>query len=97
MLKIIRVTGKSLSPAIQEGDYVLVGTSSFFFPIQVGDKVIFDHPQHGRLIKTVSSLDKGKDQLFVSGSHPLSVDSRDFGLISVESVIGKVLFHIPQR
>lgn len=94
MIRILKVTGESLSPSIVEGDYVLVGTNSFFFPVNVGDIVVFNHPQHGRMIKRIIEINHDDRSLTVSGSHPWSVDSRQFGNIPQESITGKVLFHI---
>jgi len=94
MLKIIKVTGESLSPDIQEGDYVLIGTCSFLFPIKKGDTVVFVHPHYGRMIKKVTGIQKKPQTITVSGTHPQSVDSRDFGNISRALITGKVLLHI---
>lgn len=94
MMRIIKVAGNSLSPSIQEGDYVLIGTNSFFFPIKINDTVVFNHPQHGMMIKKVTGIQQNKKTIAVSGTHPRSVDSRHFGNIPLNSVIGKVLIHI---
>lgn len=97
MLKVIKVTGGSLSPAYQEGDYVLIGTCSFFFGITVGNTIVFEHPDHGLLIKKVNQVLHSEDGYEVRGTHPNSVDSRDFGPVSKRNVIGKVLWHIRKR
>jgi len=95
MLRLMRVTGSSLSPEYQEGDFVVIATIPFFLNrIQVGDVVVFRHPEVGVMIKRVSGVIEDKKQYLVSGTQPYSVDSARFGPISPEALIGKVIWHI---
>lgn len=92
MLRILKVTGESLSPFLMAGDYVLVGSlPRRLLSIREGDIVVLRHPQYGTLIKRVESLSAGGDELFVVGDHPDSIDSRMFGPVRRASVVGKVL------
>ena len=91
MFKFIKVTGKSLYPEYQEGDYVMIITFPFF-PFKRGDTVIFNHPKFGRMIKVISRIDS--DKIHVIGIHPGSIDSRQFGPICREDITGKVIWHI---
>ncbi len=95
MLKIIKVTGESLSPFFLPGDYVIVAK----FPlklggINVGDTIVFPHPTFGLLIKKVQSVNIETHQFFVEGSHPKSLTSDQIGPINLSIIFGKVLFHI---
>jgi len=84
MIKIIKVTGESLSPFFVAGDYVLIGKCSYLFgAISEGDIVVFTHPSFGEL-----------QQFHVKGSHPLSIDSRQIGPIAAADILGKVIWHI---
>lgn len=95
MFRIIKVTGESLSPTYQEGDYVVVTTIPFFLArIKAGDVIIFNHVSYGKMIKKVSTVSAGGGEFVVVGSHENSVDSRNFGTIPAESVEGKVIWHI---
>lgn len=95
MLRIFRVTGDSLSPEYQEGDYVVLATIPFFIhPIKVGDVIVFDIQPYGTLIKRVESVEGDNGLLTVKGDRVDSVDSRNFGPIHKKSVIGKVVWHI---
>lgn len=99
MLRILRVMGASLSPAIQDGDYVLVVTLPILKRrLKPADVVAFHHPDYGILIKRIASI-AGDDRLYVTGTDPASVDSRTFGPIHRREVIGKVIWHIraPRR
>ena len=91
MLKFIKVTGSSLQPEYQEGDYVMILTVPFF-RFKRGDTIVFRHPIHGLLIKNINQVDS--DKIHVVGFHPKSVDSRQFGPINPNTVFGKVIWHI---
>jgi nickel-type superoxide dismutase maturation protease len=95
MIQIMKVTGESLSPFFQYGDFVLViGCNSLIRRLKPGDVVVFCHPDYGKLIKVIESLSSSGEELFVVGSHPESTDSRTFGSVPRAWVIGKVIFHI---
>ena len=100
MLRLLRVQGNSLQPTYQEGDFVLVAKIPFLMgKLRRGDVVVFDHPVYGTMIKQVDHIPPEKDEIFVIGTHEFSVDSRDFGPINTNAVIGKVIWHIrtPER
>jgi signal peptidase I len=60
----------------------------------VGDTIVFRNPEVGILIKKVTAMQPGERPYVVSGVHPYSVDSRQFGPIAQDAVIGKVIWHI---
>jgi len=100
MFKIIRVKGNSLSPEFDEGDFVMVATIGWrglrnpfvLNPIKNGDVLVFQHAAYGTMIKKFDHYEG--DQLYVIGTHQHSVDSSQFGPISKEDLIGKVIWHI---
>jgi phage repressor protein C with HTH and peptisase S24 domain len=92
---MIKVTGESLSPLFQEGDYVLIATIPFVVnKIKSGDTIVFQNPSYGVLIKQVERVDREAGVITVVGLNPNSVDSRRFGPVRREDVIGKVIWHI---
>lgn len=91
MLKFIKVTGQSLSPDYREGDYVMLITVPFF-PFKRGNTIVFHHPVYGVMIKVIERIDL--DGFHVLGTHPDSVDSRRFGPINREAIVGVVVWHI---
>ena len=98
MLRLFKVTEHSLTPEYQEGDFVLtVKIPLFCNRYQAGDIVVFDHPAYGRMIKRVQAVFPEKSMLFVTGSHPESIDSQHFGPIRLDSVLGKVVWHIKKK
>ncbi len=89
MIRFIKVTGNSLSPEFQGGDYVMVITCPFF-AFKTGDTIVFRHPAYGLLIKKIKTVESDKIQ--VIGNHPDSVDSRQFGPIGRKDILGKVVW-----
>lgn len=66
-----------------------------------GDVVVVRNPATGmpvvkRIIAALPGMDVDDPSLFLMGDNPaMSVDSRSYGLVPVESVIGKVLLFPP--
>ena len=97
MFRIIKVTGESLSPFFLPGDYVLIGSCSLFIKtIKNGDKIVFNHANHGLLIKEISRVNHQQKQCIVKGSHPLSIPSDKIGPVSFVDIQGKVSLHLKQ-
>ena len=97
MLKLIKITGSSLAPEYNQGDYLITTTISFILrSLKPGDIVVFKHPVYGTMVKQIQQMDPQAGELFVVGTHPESTDSRHFGPIPQSWLIGKVLWHIPK-
>lgn len=95
MLRIIRISGDSLSPDYLEGDFVITSRIPYFFlSPQHDDVIVFKQPPHGIMIKRVDGSRTNAASVFVVGTHPDSHDSRHFGLISPQCILGKVIWHI---
>jgi nickel-type superoxide dismutase maturation protease len=94
MIKILRISGRSLEPEYQDGDYVLVSKIPLFFRrARRGDVVAFQKPPYGLLIKRVEYLTPA-GELFVLGNHAASTDSLQFGPVRKQDLLGKVIGHI---
>jgi signal peptidase I len=98
ILHLYKVTEQSLAPVFQEGDFVIILKIPFLFDhYKEGDVVVFNQITYGRMIKRVQAVSPAGDALFVIGSHPNSVDSREFGSIPIQSVLGKVVWHFRKK
>lgn len=87
----MRVTGRSMEPALHEGDYVLVNRLTYLFSLpHKNDIVVVRHPVTGRLIiKRVVRITG--ERYFVQGDHSSqSTDSRMFGAVAKKHIVGKV-------
>lgn len=94
MLRLLKVTGNSLTPEYQEGDFVFISKIPFLFcPPSPGDIVAFNQPGYGFLIKRIQQV-ASDGSLNVVGTQPESIDSRIFGQIKREDLLGKVIWHI---
>ncbi|MBU2101320.1 hypothetical protein KKH05_01205 [Patescibacteria group bacterium] len=87
------VSGDSMKPAYPAGSKVFV--SSLFKP-RVGDVVVLRDPRDERLVlKRIKSFERRR--YFVEGDNiEKSTDSRHFGEIEKESIMGKVMFKYPK-
>ena len=92
-LRGLKVDGESMSPTLRSGDKVLLDPRA---TLNVGDVVAASHPFKSKitLIKRLVSI--GPDgRIFLGGDHPgESTDSRSFGTIDRDQVIGKVVAKI---
>lgn len=95
MLRLLRVSGKSMLPMYQDGDFVLVSKIPYLFgTAKQGDTIAFRHELYGTMIKKVKNVSPHKDEIYVTGTQKNSVDSRRFGPITRPDVLGKVIWHI---
>lgn len=98
ILNIIRISGGSLFPRYRSGDYVFVSKIPIWLRgIQPGDVVVYDHPNSGMRIKLVERLEEGGKSVFLVGTSPDSVDSRNFGSVPTRLVKGKVIWHVSRK
>ncbi len=98
MIRILKVTGESLSPFFLEGDFVVVSKIPFVVrAIKTGDTVVFRHPVYGTMIKQVEHISPDGEELFVMGTHPESTDSRKFGPLRRFQLVGKVIWHFRRQ
>ncbi len=93
MLKILKVSGFSLEPDFQDGDYVLIARWPGWGPC-VGQVVALHQPTYGTLLKRVWSVNRTAGTVEVRGQHPHSVDSRSFGPVPMRSLMGRVIWKI---
>jgi hypothetical protein len=84
-----------MRPLLEDGDLVLA--TDWYRLVgrpRPGDRIVFQHPIYGTLVKLVDELRPGSAQLTVRGTRPVSLDSQEFGPISNTSVLGKVIWRI---
>jgi signal peptidase I len=91
-IKIFRVEDRSMEPAIRSGDYLIVNL--WYGSVKVNDLVVLRHPKKQiSIIKRVSAI--SNNLVYVSGDNGAeSEDSRSFGGVEKERIIGKVVFRI---
>lgn len=84
------VEGDSMTPTLGNGDVVLVQPSKVY---RARDIVLAEHPYKSsvRILKRIGQIEQS-GTLQLIGDNPLaSTDSRTFGAVSIESIIGRVV------
>ena len=92
---IYHVSGSSMAPLYSDGDVVIVKKRTVFNnEVEEGDIILFRSPLNGRVnIKECRYIDG--DRIFVTGIDLCnSTDSRHFGRISTDDVMGFVWIKI---
>ena len=78
MLRLLRVTGDSMSPEYKEGDFVIVVTAPFLFrSLKPGNVIAFEHGLYGLLVKRVREFDGLSKEVIVEGANPNSLGSHN--------------------
>jgi signal peptidase I len=96
-LVVVRVSGPSMQPTFQHGDAVLAVRRGLRKRLRPGDIVVCRLPPTVRgpdslVIKRIREMDG--DDVFLVGDGPHSYDSRQFGSIAADHVVGRVVAHL---
>ncbi len=84
----MRVEGESMLPTLQAGQYVLY--DSLLRP-EIGDVVVARHPsQPIDIVKRVAAVDPVGLVELASDNPSVGTDSRRFGRVDVDAVLGRV-------
>lgn len=88
-----RVSGNSMLPLLKPGEEVLVNPNAYRRTLpRPGHIVVAQHPyrQDVRLIKRIAAVSED-GRCLLTGDNPIeSTDSRVFGAVTVEQIIGRV-------
>jgi signal peptidase I len=94
MCRILRIQGDSLNPEYQDGDFLLISKIPIFLNmVHPGDLVVFHQPGYGTLVKKIEKFTPDRQNIYVFGLTPESVDSRIFGHVRKSDLVGKVIWH----
>ena len=97
MFRIYRVSGNSMQPYLNKGDYI-VALNRFFskkLRLKVGQVVIVEHPRLGVSVKRIAAIQNDKFELIGDGADTSS--TADMGLIDKSQLLGKLLFRIKAK
>lgn len=87
------VRGDSMAPAFCDGDQVFVARLRTHDTLAVGDVVVARHPfQKMLIIKRVEAIHD--QRVTLAGSNPQSSDSRSFGDVTCDRILGRVTIHL---
>lgn len=94
----LRVKGFSMMPLLQPGEEVLVDITAYKKkPPQLGDLVVATHPYlpELHLIKRVAQVLEDGSCFLIGENISVSTDSRSFGLVALEKIVGRVTSRFP--
>lgn len=91
MFALFKVTGNSMSPSFNDGDFVL-GLTKFISP-KIGQVVVVQHSLYGRIIKRISCVQK--DGILLAGDNPdEGVSTEAMGRIEQDKITARVIWRI---
>jgi signal peptidase I len=94
LLQKYKISGHSMEPFLKNGDKILISGLWYLFKNpKINDIVAFKEKNGEVLIKRIKEVKNGR--FFVSGDNKKdSLDSKDFGYISKEYIIGKLIYKL---
>lgn len=92
MIKLVKVTGNSMSPTLVDGDYVLIRKPRRQRKLTLGLIYVINHSELGRIIKRLG--DMKHDRCFFIGDNPSSTPSTVIGAVESSRVIGQVILAV---
>ncbi len=94
-LGVVDVAGPSMVPTLYDGDLVLVRYGARIRP---GAVVLFRHPLRQDLLVVKRAAERrGRGWWLLSDNHFVDTDSREFGAVPDDLVLGRVLLRIRPR
>jgi nickel-type superoxide dismutase maturation protease len=88
-----RVVGNSMAPLLKQGDEVLLDPHAYrkHHP-EIGEIVVARHPHSAdfKIVKRVAFVDEDGGCFLVGDNRAASEDSRKFGVVSAEHLLGRV-------
>ena len=94
MLQLLRIRGNSIAPYLKDGDFAIIRKHHKRMHFTNGEYIVFQQKIYGTLIKQIHAINAKSKAITVYGSDDFSTDSRLFGEINEDQVIGKVIFRI---
>lgn len=90
----VKISGHSMMPLINHGDWILINLNIDADDLRLNEIILLEDPTNKELlIKRIDSINiKTEKEFYVLGDNKAdSYDSRKFGYIKKESIIGKAV------
>ena len=91
-----KIEDRSMEPNFRSGDYVIINKLAYVFQNpSKGDIVVLKHPKEKArfLIKRISVINNSDEYYVVGDNRNFSQDSRHFGPVKKDAIVGKVWIH----
>jgi len=89
MIRLIKVVGDSMSPALNDGDYILTIKP---WSVRPGFIYVVNHSDLGRIVKRLDRIENGR--YYFSGDNPKSTPGAVIGPVTRARIIGRMLLKI---
>ena len=95
MFRLIRVEGDSMSPTLENGDYILIQRPRSQKNLRPGLIYVLNHDRLGRLVKRLSRIDESG--LWFCGDNPRSTTPEKIGSLPYDALIGRALIAVTPK
>jgi nickel-type superoxide dismutase maturation protease len=89
-LKILKVKGQSMAPAIPPDCFILASKWLMLFPVRAGQRLVISHSTYGVIVKTVAMVDKN-GFIWSRGENNGSLSVEQLGPVDKQQIIGRVV------
>jgi len=99
MFGILKISGNSMSPHFNDGDFLFILKKSKFNFLKTllkpkpNNTVIFKHQTYGLIIKNIKSLNYQDNTFKAQGSNSESLTTEQIGTVNFEQITAKVIYH----
>jgi len=90
--RLVRVSGHSMSPVLEDGDYVVLKRVRRQSALKPGEIVLIRHAEFGDILKRIRRL--GPNGIEAEGISDASVSSEKIGRVAFEHVLGRLIWRI---
>ncbi|HTV22541.1 MAG TPA: S24/S26 family peptidase [Polyangiaceae bacterium] len=94
MLRVVRVGGDSMSPTLENGDFVVALGAPLARQHRAGDVVIVDHARLGLIVKRIAELDPSGNWVQLEGDSAASTTREALGRVPCHHVKGRAILRI---
>src|SRR5262245_51123701 len=94
MLRVVRVGGESMSPTLEDGDFVVALGAPLARPHRRGDIVIVEHERLGLIVKRIAELDPFGDWVQLEGDAAASCSRESLGRVARRAIKGRAILRI---
>lgn len=92
MLKLVRVSGRSMSPALEDGDLVVLVTGGR--SLAAGDVACFRHPDLGLIVKRISAIGGDPPRYRLGSENALGSESDHLGDLPASAIVGRAVLRL---
>ncbi len=96
-IRRFEIKDRSMEPQFREGDFVIASSLSYILKLpKVGDVVVARHPSKREMVVITRIAERTCDgrYVLVGDNASFSTESREFGPVAQNDIIGEVLLHV---